>query len=458
MSPRTSLQTQSPPHASESDLPGPDSLQPNLEISVSVAIVSCALSAAQISAILDFISRIESHSGPRIQPQVSHNVGFVVPQLSFLDQATLTIEIRGLVLLLQSTSASLTGTHDVPLADFFTHPLTPPKNDHSYVRLLIDRLKADLSVSTTLQQLEDEPSPSSEHLPGTSRVPRVVRGTTSTQIRLFVGDLSVFAFCVPSNATVPPAPHEAFALPIILTDTFLSSQYRFEHHPSPGMERHVDISPQFVRNAFPALPEFEISDWTSENSRTSQAKLSLWRVKPPPSHRRSQKNHPGDLSMHPHAASSPNTVSEETTINELQYALSGQVLLSSPKDQGSPESTCSIHINIIPIHVFLDMGYIATALDFLDILSVQRSRSGSTEPEEGNGGSRRRGSSGELTPRSSSHRTTLQRIHQQELEDLNLSVDYLSKESLLEEPSPGLRKTHRYAQVSNISIRSTFRF
>ncbi|KAH9966770.1 hypothetical protein BC827DRAFT_1374003 [Russula dissimulans] len=442
----TSVQTQSSPHTSESDPSGTDSRQPNLEISVSVAIVACALSATQINAILGFISTIGSHSGPSIQPQVSHNVSLVVPQLSLLDQATLTIQIRGFVLLLQSTPASPTGSLDVPLTDFFTHPLTPPKTDHSYVRLLIDRLRADLSVSTTLQQLEDEPTPSSEHLPGRSRVPRVVRRRTSTQIRFFVGDLSVFAFCVRSNATAPPAPHEAFAIPIILTDPFLSSQYRFEHHPSPGMERHVDISPEFVRNAFPALPEFEISDWTSENNRISQAKLSFWRVKPPPSYRRSQKNHPGDPTMHPHAASSPNTVSEETTVNELQSALSGQVLLSSAKDQGSPESTCSIHINIIPLHIFVDIGYFATALDFLDILSLQRSRSGSTEPQQGHGGSRRRGSSGELTPRSSSHRTTLQRIHQQELEDLNLSVDYLPKESPLEEPSPELRKTHRHAQ------------
>ena len=461
VSPRTSAQAQSTPHTSESGTSGPDSPQPTLEISVSVGIVACAFTPAQINAILCIISTIGSHSGPSTQPQVSSNAGLVVPSLSLLDQATFTMQIRGLVSLLQSVPAPLMDPlRDIPLTDFFTHPLTPPKIDHGYIRFLIDRLKADLSVSTTLEQLADEPTSSSDHLPERSRVPRVVRRTTSFHTGFSVGDLSAFAFCMPSSATTPPAAHEAFVIPIVLTDPSLVTQYHPEYYNPPNMEHHLNFSSEFTRKAFPALPEFEILDWTSENNRTSQAKLSLWRVKPPPSHRRSQRNHAGDPLTPPPVLSSPKTVSEETLANKPRSALTGRVLLSSTKDPGMggpPESMCSIHIDIIPLHVFVDMGSIATALDFMEILSVRCScsasdvtfsRSGSSEPKgEDHEGARRRGSSGDLTPLSSPHGKTLQRIHQQELEDLNLSVDYLSKEPPLGVSSPGLKRIHKQTQV-----------
>ena len=456
ISSRQSAQTQSGPHTSGSDTSGPDSLQPNLEISVSVGIIACALAATQISAILDVVSVIGSYSSPSAPPPVSNDPGFAVPSLSLLDQANLTLQIRGFVLLLQSAPAPPTSSsHDVPLANFFTHPLTPPKTNHSYVRFLIDRLKADLSVSTTLEQVTDEPTPSPEHLSERNRVPRVVRGTTSSHITFSVGDLSAFAFCMPSNATAPPKSHKAFVSPIALTDPFLSTQYRPEHNPLPIMEYH---SPDFIHKAVPALPEFEIVDWTSENNRTSQAKLSLWRVRPPPSYRRSQRDHTSDTPISPPVASSPKTIPEEMSSNKPQSALSGQVTLSTPKDSGTggpSESTCSIQIIIAPLHVFVDMGSIAAALDFLETASVRRSspdvtssRSGSSESKgEDYEGASRPTNSGDLTPLSSPQRNALQRIHQQELEDLNLSVDYLSKESVSGDSSPGLRNFQKRTQV-----------
>jgi autophagy-related protein 2 len=452
---RPPAQTQSGPHTSGSDTSGPDSLQPNLEISVSVGIIACALAATQISAILDVVSVIGSYSSPSAPLPVSNNPGFAVPPLSLLDQANLTIQIRGFVLLLQSVPAPPTSSsHDIPLANFFTHPLTPPKTSHSYVRFLIDRLKADLSVSTTLEQVTDEPTPSPE-LPERGRVPRVVRGTTSSHITFSVGDLSAFAFCTPSNATAPPKSHKAFVSPIVLTDPFLSTQYRPEHNPPPIMEHR---SPDFIHRAVPALPEFEIVDWTSENNRTSQAKLSLWRVRPPPSYRRSQRDHTSDSPISPPVASSPITILEEKSPNKPQSALSGQVSLSTPKDSGTggpSESTCSVQIIIAPLHLFVDMGSIAAALGFLETASVRRSspdvtssRSGSGEPKgEDYEGARRPTNSGDLTPLSSPQRNALQRIHQQELEDLNLSVDYLPTESVSGDSPPGLRNFQKRTQV-----------
>ena len=447
-SPKTSVQTQSAPHASELDTSGPDSRQPNLEISVSVGIIACALTVAQISSISDVISTIGSHPRPSSAPPASSKAGIVVPPLSLLDQATLTMQTRGLVLLLQSVPASLTSSsQDVPLTDFFTHPLTPPKTNHSYIRFLIDRLSADLSVSTTLEQLADE------------RNPRVVRGTTSSQIGLSVGDLSVFAFCMDSSATASHVARQLIVSPIILTDLHLFTQYRPEHHFPSNMERHSDISPDLLRKAVPTLPEFGIMDWTLESNRTSQAKLSLWRVRSPPSYRRSQKSHAGDSPMASPVASSPKTISEETPASKPQSALSGRILLSSPKDLGAgatPESTCSIHIDIIPLHVFVDMGNIPAALDFLEMLSVRQRRSDSSGPGiEDREGARGCTDSGDLTPLSSPRGKSLQQIREPELKDFNQYVDNLPKESVPAGSSRRSRKKNRHNQVFNGVARPT---
>ena len=444
------VRTQSP-DPSEPGTSGPDSRQPNLEISVSVGIVACALTAAQISSILDVVSTIGSHSRPSTTPPESKSAGIVVPPLSLLDQATLTIQIRGLVLLLQSVPAPLSSSlRNVPLADFFTHPLTPPNTNHGYVRFLIDRVRADLSVSTTLEQLTDEYTPSPDHMQERSRPPRVVRGTTSNHIRFSVGDLSAFAFCMDTNATTSHVARQAFVLPIILTDPHLLTQYRSEHHFPTNMSHH-DVSPDFLLKAVPTLPDFGIMDWTLERNRTSQAKPSLWREPPPPGYRRSQKSHAGDLPITSPVASSPNSISEETSANKPRSALSGRVLLSSAKDPGTgaaPGSTCNILIDVIPLHVFVDMGCISTALDFLEMSSVSRSKSGPSDPEvENHGSSHGHDNSGDPTPLSSPHRKTLQQIHEPELEDLNLSVDYLSKESVAREPPRKSRKFYRHTEV-----------
>jgi hypothetical protein len=240
---------------------------------------------------------------------------------------------------------------------------------------------------------------------------------------------------------------QAFVFPIVLTDPYLFTQYRPEHH-FPSNMGHYDVSPDFLRKAVPTLPEFGIMDWTLESNRASQAKLSLWRVRPPPGYRRSQKIHAGDPTITPPVASSPKSISEETSANKRQSALSGRVLLSSSKDPGTgatPGSTCSIHIDVTPLHVFVDMGGVSTALDFVEMSSVPLSRSGSSEPEvENHGNARGHDNSGDPTPLPSPHRKTLQQIREPELEDLNLSVDYSSKVS-----SRKSRKFYRHTEVFN---------
>ncbi|KAI0256804.1 hypothetical protein BJV78DRAFT_309802 [Lactifluus subvellereus] len=245
--PKALAQTPPTSHTTEPDTSRPDPLQPNLGVSVSVGVVACALTAAQISAILDIISVIGSHSGQNGQPSVSKNVGLVAPPLSFLDQASLMLQIRGIVLLLQSVPASLTASfedaHDVPLNDFFSHPLTPPKANYGYIRFIMDTLKADFSVSTTLEQLVDEPSPILDQLRERRRVSRGVRGTTSSQLRFSIGDLSACAFCMPNNVMAAHAAHDSFVLPILLTDPLLFTQYSPEHHP-PLPSNSTRIFPQ----------------------------------------------------------------------------------------------------------------------------------------------------------------------------------------------------------------------
>jgi autophagy-related protein 2 len=441
----------------------PDSQQPNLEVSISVGVIACALTASQICAMLDVISVVGSHSDRIAQPPASRGSSSVPPALSLLDQTSLTIQIRGFVLLLESAPTSLTSCssgeartvpHDA-LDDFFAHPLVPPKIAHSYFRFVMDTIKADFSVSTTLEHLTGSPFP--RHTPERSRVSRGVVGKTSSRLGFSVGDLSACAFCVPDNSTATHESGETFVLPILLTDLFLSTQYHPEHRPLPVIGRQLDTSPESIRRVFQTLPEFEILDWTSQVHRTSQAKLSFWRVKPPPGNRRSHRKHGGSS---PVSSPNPETVIGETSVNQSQPAISGQILLVSPRDPGTdstPGSTCSTSISIVPIHIFVDMGSSKTALEFLEILSTRRnssdmdlssSRSRSSSPEgETLGGAYGNNNSGEPTPVSSPLRRTLQPIHLQELDELNLSEDYLSKEPALGRLSPKPRSMHRHSQV-----------
>jgi hypothetical protein len=241
---------------------------------------------------------------------------------------------------------------------------------------------------------------------------------------------------------------QAFVLPIILTDPHLFTQYRPEHHFPPNMG-HYDVSPDFLRKVVPTLPEFGIIDWTLESNRTLQAKPSLWRVRPPPGYRRPQKSHADDPSVTPPVASSPKSISEETSANKPQSAVTGRVLLSSGTG-AAPGSTCSLHVDVTPLHVFVDMGSISTTLDFLEMLSVPRSRSSSSEPEiENHGSPGGYDNSEDPTPLSSPRAKTLQQTREQELEDLNLSVDYLSKESIARGSLRKSRKIYRHPEVFN---------
>ncbi|KAH9180656.1 hypothetical protein EDB89DRAFT_1840925 [Lactarius sanguifluus] len=456
--PEASTQHQS---SSSQTLDRPDSQQPNLEVSVSVGVIACALTATQICAMLDVISVVGSHSDRIAQPPVSRGSSSVPPALSLLDQMSLTMQIRAFVLLLQSAPTSLTSCsskeariipHDA-LDDFFAHPLVPPKIGHSYVRFVMDTLKADFSVSTILER----GSPFPRHAPERSRVSWGVWRKTSSRLGFSVGDLSACAFCVSNNSRPTHESGETFVLPILLTDLLLSTQYHPEHRPLPVIGRHLDTSPESIRRAFSTLPEFEVLDWTSPDHRVSQAKLSFWRVKPPPGHRRSHRKHGEGSPVSSPMVSSPETMTGEISANQSQPAISGQVLVVSPKDPETditPGST-STSVSIAPIHIFVDMGSNKTALEFLEILSSRRSsskmdlsssRSSSSSPEgETLGGAYGHNNSGEPTPVSSPHRRTLEPIHLQGLDELNLSEDYLSKE-----PAPGRLSpkpsVHRHSQ------------
>ena len=460
--PKESTQYQSP--SQTTGLDRRNSQQPKLEVSVSVGVIACALTAAQICAMLDVISVAGSRSDRIAQPPLSKGSSAMPPALSLLDQMSLTMQVRGFVLLLQSAPTSLTSsfteearivTHDV-LNDFFAHPLVPPKIGHNYVRFVMDTLKADFSVSTTLEHLTGSPFP--PHKPE-SRHSRSVSGKTSSRLGFSIGDLSACAFCVPVTSIATPEPGEIFVLPIMLTDLFLSTQYHPEHHPLPVVGRNLDTSPESIRRTFSTLPEFEVLDWTSQVHRMSQAKLSFWRVKPPPGHRRSNRKHGGGSPLSSPMPSSPEPMFDEMSAKQSQPAISGQVLLVSPRDSGTditPKSTSSTSVSIVPIHFFVDMGSSQTALDFLEILSSRRngsdigipsSRTSSSSPERETLGAYGRSNSGEPTPLSSPHRRTLQPIHLQELDELNLSEDYLSNEPALGRPSPKPRPVLRHSQV-----------
>ncbi|KAI0273740.1 hypothetical protein BC834DRAFT_816242 [Gloeopeniophorella convolvens] len=290
--------------------PQSDLLQPNLGVSVSIGVIACTLTATQVCAIMDIVSAIGTHTNKGTQPPPPEQASAVIPALSLLDQASFTVHIRGFVVLVPSATQN-------SLDDFFAHPLIPPKTSFSYARVVVDTLRADCSVS---------------------------RAKTLT-CSFSVADLSACAFCVPFGdvAAVPVEP-EMFVLPIILTDSHLSGQYLPEHQHPPIVTQYSDISQEMAHRVLPPIPEFDVLDWTSKSHRTSHARLTSWRVKPPQGHR----------SLH------------QTT------AFSAYVSMSSfrrPEKDSSQGSKYSLDVNFIPLHVFLDLERSQAVIDFLEVLA-----------------------------------------------------------------------------------------
>jgi len=285
--------------------------------SVTIGLIAVALSPWNVRGILGILQAGSHHSvsSSASNPTATSTVDTV---------ATLSLEARGIVILILLPSGSPSQSNpSMALADYFKRPLVLPSLPSGYYRLFIDGISGhaipDRSFSTA--QKSGKTKASAQINP------------VATQF--YVSDVSIFSI-FESSATAPLA-----ALPVFLTDRDLPAQYSSSHlHPS-----------SFEHS--PTLPTFEIMDWTDKKYHSHGSKLSLWRTKANRSREQAQSVGAGP--------SSPQILSS-TTHSSAAITITGRF-------SGTPHQKSlgnEVEVQIIPLHVLLDLGTVDRLMAFLD--------------------------------------------------------------------------------------------
>ncbi|OSX65316.1 hypothetical protein POSPLADRAFT_1134429 [Postia placenta MAD-698-R-SB12] len=304
-----------------------------LRISVRVGVIACALRARHIRSILD-IAQIWSSHHPSAASQRSPSTLQQGPS-SLFDSLEADLRIRGAVLLLLPASLRERRLADdrARLAEFFSHPVVPPKLPYGFVRVHIDELRMSTASHSS--------------------------GATSVTVTL--SELSVFAFTASTESAIPGGGADVVDLhasPILITDPHLPSQYPSQHiHPStePATTHHS------------SLPTFDVIDWTVLARQSNTAKLSLWRTRAPQYSSRHVSSSVSHTSGH-----SPPVI---------------------PADEGK----ATVEIDFAPLHAFVDSGLIlaryahndrSETLAFIDEITESSGAGPETQPhkEESEGG------------------------------------------------------------------------
>ena len=327
-----------PPPARPSRRPkNPEPKEPGLvKLDATIGVVSLALRARHIRAIIDLANLWGSHVSTRLPDNQSPPN---LPSRPSLQRVDTSLRLRGLVIALLPVNVTSTARKET-LSQFFAHPLIPPHSSHGYVRIHLDEFLATASM---------QPSPP----PATSR-PTSRPGNTIT-VHASLTDLSTFSFIRAGETRLS-------AIPLMIVDPHLPSQYGPTHvHPN-------------LRDPNPAtrLPEFDVLDWTNPMHQTTSAKLSTWRTKPQyargPSVSTSPRSTPRNLTgMSPLSPTSPSTTPKGTGIqyNTTQSALTVKVSITSASSSHSggtigknPASGVDVEINLAPLHLFADVSQV----------------------------------------------------------------------------------------------------
>ncbi|GLB34893.1 putative autophagy-related protein 2 CAD motif containing protein [Lyophyllum shimeji] len=374
----------------------------SIHLTVSIGVVACALRAWHVRALLslcnDFTSyRPSNYSATSSDPSL--------PQSGLKMKAS--VKLRGLVLLVPYTSCcDGEDAHETSFTDFFRSPLVPPNLADGYLRLYLEGISASISSSHRRMEFAK---------------PTVFK---TLSCGLTVGDVSLFSFYRIPNSASPPG-FTLVASPILITDHDLPSQYDpRHHHPSKD-------------SLNPELPTFEILDWTAEKHQANSLKLSLWRTKP------SRRRKPAR---------------KEGTIESRRLPPAISITLQKP--QGSslshqpPLPSDEVQINVVPLHIFLDLGS-ALPIDKI-VTSLDEAIGGGSDSGHGssyvsgarNDYSDSNDGESETPPASPRARSVFEkekerrRLEKLVFEDLNLDFDYGIKQGVYDTAATkqGVRK------------------
>ncbi|RDB21446.1 Autophagy-related protein 2 [Hypsizygus marmoreus] len=386
-----------------------------LQISVVIGVMAFAFRAWHVRGLISLADVWTSHHPP---PETGMQKTDFSQTTSLTLDIAATVKLRSLVLIVPLPSPSETtvkSAENVSFVEYFKRPLVLPSLPCGYLRFHMESIAASISTSvvgetTELRKQAASASPA----------------TNILSLHLSLGDISLFSVYGISTAT-PTLHPTLFASPVLLTDPELPTQYARTHlHPSKD-ERN------------PYLPTFEMMDWTDEKHYSNGLKLSLWRTKP--KRRHSQAD--GNLQSRIASPSSP----EEGRIGQGQRHTSASLppaitidfekrnspTMSRRRQQKAPAD--KIELNVIPLHIFLDLGKALRSdkiLTFLDEAIGEQSDSGGK-----NAGSSLQtdsdcsdSDSGETPPASPrAHDARLRekerrRLERLVLEDLDLDIDY----------------------------------
>lgn len=191
-------------------------------------------------------------------------------------------------------------------------PSSPPRLPH--LRIQFDFLELRFS---TLMSTEIHPNQSHSTDSGSSTIP----GTSKHEFKASLADLSMFAISSNTNGGWSVSP-------VLVSDPNLSMQY----------ERDTKY------------PSFEVVDWTKAGGTSSSGKVSQWRVRPPQGKRKSVDMVPSLGIRSPRSSQLP----------ALQACL-----VSSTPGQAS-----IFEVDVIPLHIFVDVGLLEGAVEFITVLTA----------------------------------------------------------------------------------------
>lgn len=320
--------------------------QDRMRVDLTMGTIACALSAAQIRSVIDIAEVWTSHSPAPSPPQVSKPAGEASSPSPF-DDLEAALRVRGVVILLLSSSRTSASSPDDALTEFFSRPLVPPRLPGGYVRAHVEGISSSLSIR-----------------PGDVAKGRRTssgRDAPSMSASLTITEISAFAFLPPSSSGA-----DMSASPILVTDPHLPSQYTPGHvHPL------LDTSTEHSAS----LPVFDIIDWTHPSQRSAGAKLSWWRTKPSATPRSSSQS--GRREAEPSESSSPPSTRPFPVVLPSSPGRLGLAGLSPSPGKGQhaipkPASPAlvvkfrpatkdhrdapEVQVTLAPVHVFLDVG------------------------------------------------------------------------------------------------------
>lgn len=341
-----------------------------MKLSISMGIIAIAARAqnlrllSKMSSALTSSSRSIASRSANGSPFNSGSTGFDMP---FLDRISVFAKIKDIVAAIYSDEGGVAGEY---VDTFFAKPLLPPFIPLGYTRLHIDLIELSLggehssaTLSSTFPRSSSPSSPRSQH-------------AGKAIASCFISDISLLAFHPSSSLCLQSsAARRNKTTPILIFDSFLADSYRNKESTLPRLERPArsHSHPFTDSERSQSLPDIDVIDWFSEDSREHGSGLRQWKTRAPhlptSSHRHSSSGL-GPMSL--------SNIGLSTSPKQTKGPIAASILPSKPardpailatifKNAGSAQEG-SVKVTLNPVHLFLDLIGLSPVLSFLDAI------------------------------------------------------------------------------------------